>query len=87
MQIIHAVILVSARAGNEAKIEGLEALADDYLVKPFLSKELLARVKTQLSVVKLRSDLVTEQKALRVRDEFLSIASQELNSPLRPLKL
>lgn len=43
------LILLSARAGNEATIEGLEAIADDYLVKPFLSKELLARVKTQLS--------------------------------------
>ena len=39
------MILVSARAGNEAKIEGLEAVADDYLVKPFDFFELLARVR------------------------------------------
>lgn len=81
------VIFLSARAGNEATIEGLEAGADDYLVKPFSSKELLARVHTQLSVVKLRSDLETEKKALTARDEFLSIASHELNTPLTPLKL
>ena len=35
------VILLSARAGEEAKIEGLEAGADDYLVKPFGGRELV----------------------------------------------
>jgi PAS domain S-box-containing protein len=38
------VVLVSARAGEEARIEGLDAGADDYLVKPFGAHELLARV-------------------------------------------
>jgi len=37
------VILLSARAGEEAKVEGLDAGADDYLVKPFGARELLAR--------------------------------------------
>ena len=39
------VILLSARAGEESKIEGLEASADDYLVKPFSARELVARVE------------------------------------------
>ena len=39
------VLLLSARAGQEAAIEGLEAGADDYLVKPFSAAELLARVR------------------------------------------
>ena len=43
------VILLSARAGEEARIEGLEAGADDYLVKPFSARELLARVEAQLA--------------------------------------
>jgi PAS domain S-box-containing protein len=38
------VILLSARAGEESRIEGLDAGADDYLVKPFTARELLARV-------------------------------------------
>jgi PAS domain S-box-containing protein len=38
------VILLSARAGGEARIEGLDAGADDYLVKPFTARELTARV-------------------------------------------
>ena len=37
------VILLSARAGEEARIEGLDAGADDYLIKPFSARELLAR--------------------------------------------
>src|SRR5206468_4019320 len=43
------IILLSARAGEEAAIEGLEAGADDYLIKPFSARELLARVKTHLT--------------------------------------
>ena len=38
------VILLSARAGEEARIEGLGKGADDYLVKPFSARELLVRV-------------------------------------------
>jgi len=49
------VLLLSARAGEEAKIEGYELGADDYLVKPFSAKELLARVKSQLKLTDSRS--------------------------------
>lgn len=48
------VILLSARAGEEAKIEGYDIGADDYLVKPFSSKELFARVRSQLKLTKAR---------------------------------
>jgi len=41
-------VLLSARAGEEARIEGLHAGADDYLVKPFAARELIARIETQL---------------------------------------
>lgn len=51
------VILLSARAGEEAKIEGYEIGADDYLVKPFSSNELLARVRSQIKIIKLRDEL------------------------------
>ena len=50
------VLLLSARAGEEAFVEGLEAGADDYLVKPFTSRSLLARVRSHLDLAALRRD-------------------------------
>ena len=44
------VIMLSARAGEEATVEGLDAGADDYLVKPFSARELLARVRANLEL-------------------------------------
>ncbi len=48
------VILLSARAGEEARLEGLDAGADDYLVKPFSARELLARLGARLELVRMR---------------------------------
>ncbi|WP_255203350.1 ATP-binding protein [Myxococcus sp. AM011] len=49
------VTVLSARAGEEARIEGLRAGVDDYLVKPFSARELLARVETQLTKARLQA--------------------------------
>lgn len=48
------VILLSARAGEEAKLEGLDNGADDYLVKPFAAKELVARVDANIKIARTR---------------------------------
>jgi PAS domain S-box-containing protein len=61
------VILVSARAGEESRVEGLQADADDYLVKPFGSRELLARVATHVRMAELRR--VTAEREERLRNE------------------
>ena len=58
------VILLSARAGEEAKIEGYDIGADDYLVKPFSAKELLARVASQIKLVALRRSTETNVRNL-----------------------
>lgn len=50
------VILLSARAGEEARVAGLESGADDYLVKPFLARELLAKINSQLALARLRRE-------------------------------
>ena len=50
------VIMLSARAGEESRVEGLEAGADDYLVKPFSARELVARVSSLLELTRVRRE-------------------------------
>lgn len=54
------VIFLSARAGEEARIDGIDAGADDYLVKPFSAAELLSKIRTQIKISKSR--MYAEQK-------------------------
>ncbi len=62
------VIMLSARAGEEARLEGLTASADDYLVKPFSARDLLARVEAQ--IVKGRVRAIEQQHAQRLTRLF-----------------
>jgi PAS domain S-box-containing protein len=61
------MILLSARAGEEARVEGLEAGADDYLTKPFSSRELVARVESHIKLARIRREA---EKAVRHAAEF-----------------
>jgi signal transduction histidine kinase len=87
-------IMLSARAGEGAAVEGLEATADDYLVKPFTARELIARVSTQLNMSRIRRDVAVRehrehelQRAVKLRDEFITIAAHELRTPVAALTL
>ena len=62
------VIFLSARAGEEARIEGMHAGADDYLIKPFSARELLARVDAHLRLAQLRQN--TTQSLLYSAAQF-----------------
>ncbi len=63
------IILLSARAGEESRVEGLQAGADDYLVKPFTARELTARVSTHVKMANLRRESWKER---RLYDTILS---------------
>jgi signal transduction histidine kinase len=58
------VILLSARAGEESRVEGMEAGADDYLIKPFSARELLARVGTHLRLARARAEALAQRETL-----------------------
>ena len=64
------VILISARAGEESRIEGLEWGADDYLVKPFSARELLARISSHLAMARIRRDAAKLERVLRSEAEI-----------------
>ena len=62
------VLLLSARAGEEARLEGLAASADDYLVKPFSARDLLGRVDAQ--ILKSRTRAIERRHAQRLTSLF-----------------
>ncbi|OKH37822.1 hypothetical protein NIES2119_11745 [[Phormidium ambiguum] IAM M-71] len=77
------IILLSARAGGDAIAEGLQAGADDYLIKPFSAQELISRVTTHLQMAQLRGEALQEARStIRSKDELISVVSHELNTPL-----
>jgi signal transduction histidine kinase len=86
------VILLSARAGEEARIEGLQAGATDYLVKPFAPKELVAKIKKQLELAHrrivvekqfiLQTELEKAQFQKKLQEEFIDTICHEIRNPL-----
>jgi PAS domain S-box-containing protein len=77
------IILLSARAGEEAQVEGLEAGADDYLIKPFSARELIARIKVHLNMTRLRQEAVYRDQALRLEAETEIAERKQAEAALR----
>ncbi len=69
------VILLSARAGEEATIEGLAAGADDYLIKPFSAREVLSRVAARLEVARARHAAEARARELEATFEAITDAA------------
>jgi signal transduction histidine kinase/DNA-binding response OmpR family regulator/PAS domain-containing protein len=78
------VVMLSARAGEDSRVEGLEAGADDYLVKPFAARELLARVSSSIVLAEMRNERRKSEHA-RERAEAKNLFLVQLDDAIRPL--
>jgi signal transduction histidine kinase/DNA-binding response OmpR family regulator len=82
------IVVLSARAGEEASVEGLAAGADDYLVKPFSARDLVARVRANLDLGQARRQIISRLRGLvdaaaavntvRTTNEVLDVASRHV---------
>lgn len=80
------VILLTSRDSPDDIVAGLEAGADDYIVKPFDRKELRARLKVGQRLIALQQKLV-EAERYRVLTQAAGAAAHEINQPLSVLLL
>jgi signal transduction histidine kinase len=78
------VIMLSARAGLDASEAGLDAGADDYLVKPFSARELIARVRTHVALQQTRRAWISQLEGANCElVAFSDSVSHDLRAPLR----
>jgi PAS domain S-box-containing protein len=77
------VVMLSARAGEEATVEGMQAGADDYLAKPFSASELLARVSARLEIARANRAALEREHKLRLAAEQAEVEVARKNDELR----
>ncbi|MFL6291716.1 MAG: ATP-binding protein [Thermoanaerobaculia bacterium] len=80
------VILLTARAGSDAIVEGLEVGADDYVVKPFALRELEARIAAHLRARETERQLHERESRLVAIGQMTSSVVHDLRNPLTLLK-
>ena len=78
------VLFLSGLTSEEARVQGLRAGATDYLVKPFSSRELLAKVESQIELAMTQRKIAEDMAS---RDAFYAAASHELRDPINSLQL
>jgi signal transduction histidine kinase len=78
------VVFVTAAHEREYVVQALEAGAADYIGKPFVAEELVARVRTHTDAKRLRDRL---RQAIREREEMSSVVAHDLKNPLFTISL
>ncbi|MCM0668878.1 response regulator transcription factor [Flavobacterium tyrosinilyticum] len=90
-KIIIPILILSALDTPQEKVKGLKAGADDYLAKPFLFEELLARINAQLRRTEFSSGVLDFQSyagiKINMKEQSASRDGKELNLSSRELKL
>ncbi len=80
------IILVTAKTGEEAVVEGLELGADDYVTKPFAMRELEARIAAQLRAKQTERQLHERESRLAAIGQMTSSVVHDLRNPLTLVK-
>ncbi|HET9767382.1 MAG TPA: ATP-binding protein, partial [Thermoanaerobaculia bacterium] len=76
------IVMLSARAGEEARVEGLGAGADEYLVKPFSARELVARVSSQLALARERAAAALHRAEADLQRRHLASLLMQAPTPI-----
>jgi two-component system response regulator MtrA len=76
------IIMLTARTDTADVVRGLESGADDYIVKPFNPKELVARIRTRL-----RPTAAESAEVLRIGDLAVDVAAHEVRRDDAPIAL
>jgi signal transduction histidine kinase len=83
------IIFLSAETERDSILKGFELGAQDYITKPFDSRELLARIRTHLALKdtleKLEVEKIHAQSADHLKSAFLATMSHELRTPLNSI--
>ncbi|MFC1855897.1 response regulator [Thermodesulfobacteriota bacterium] len=75
------IIMVTARSESIDKVKGINCGVDDYLVKPFNTNELMAKVKSLLIKKKSIEQFTEDEKVKTLKDVVASV-NHEINNPL-----
>lgn len=78
------VILLSARSGEESRVDGLDAGADDYLIKPFSARELLARVDSHIVTTRQHRETTAALRASEMRFRALASSTSDVIFRMSP---
>lgn len=76
------ILMLTAKDAVEDRVRGLDAGADDYMVKPFSFNELLARVRALL-----RREAMTKSPEIKLGDLVLNTLTREVRRGTRPIEL